>query len=134
MQVADFAWDRRRGRKMADSHDWLSHMACGARREQLDGPEWARDYGTDCRLLQLAGTGGHLTNVGMHPRGGLIMNSRIVLRSIFLTVSTFLFVGWLPARGDASHARIIRRSRPGAQGAASALCVVRDAVLGGSSP
>ena len=38
------------------------------------------------------------------------MNSRIVLRLIFLTLFTFLFVGWLPARGDASHARIIRLS------------------------
>jgi hypothetical protein len=38
------------------------------------------------------------------------MNSRLILRSIFLAVLTFLFVGWLPARGDASHARIIRLS------------------------
>ena len=38
------------------------------------------------------------------------MNSRVILRSIFLAVFTFLFVGWLPARGDASHARIIRLS------------------------
>jgi hypothetical protein len=38
------------------------------------------------------------------------MNSRIVLRSVFLTLFTFLFVGLLPARGDASHARIIRLS------------------------
>jgi hypothetical protein len=38
------------------------------------------------------------------------MNSRIVLRSIFLTLSPLLFVGWVPARADASHARIIRLS------------------------
>ena len=38
------------------------------------------------------------------------MNSRIVFRSIFLTLFMVLFVGWLPARGDASHARIIRLS------------------------
>jgi FecR protein len=60
--------------------------------------------------LQLAGNGSHLTSVGMHPKGGLIMNSRIILRSIFVAAFAFLFVGWLPARGDASHARIIRLS------------------------
>src|ERR1700740_3865540 len=38
------------------------------------------------------------------------MNSRIPLRSIFLTLFTIFFVGWLPARGNASHARIIRLS------------------------
>jgi len=38
------------------------------------------------------------------------MNSRIILRSIFLAAFTLLFVGWIPARGDASHARIIRLS------------------------
>src|ERR1700731_2276025 len=60
--------------------------------------------------LQPAGASGRLTSVGMHPKGGLIMNSRIILRSIFLAVFAFLFLGWLPARGDASHARIIRLS------------------------
>ena len=38
------------------------------------------------------------------------MNSRTVLRSIFLTLSMGLFVAWLPARADSSHARIIRLS------------------------
>src|SRR6202040_1136790 len=38
------------------------------------------------------------------------MNSRILFRSIFLTSLGLLLVGWLPAQGDASHARIIRLS------------------------
>jgi hypothetical protein len=38
------------------------------------------------------------------------MNSRILLRSIFLTSLTLLLVGWVPARADSSHARIIRLS------------------------
>jgi hypothetical protein len=38
------------------------------------------------------------------------MNSRIVLRSIFLTSLTLLLAGWVPARADSSHARIIRLS------------------------
>src|SRR5258706_2934603 len=38
------------------------------------------------------------------------MNSRIILRSIFLTALTLLFGGWFPARADSSHARIIRLS------------------------
>ncbi len=38
------------------------------------------------------------------------MNSRIVLRSIFLTSLALLLGGWFPARADSSHARIIRLS------------------------
>jgi hypothetical protein len=38
------------------------------------------------------------------------MNSRTVLRSIFLPLFTFLFAGSLPVLADASHARIIRLS------------------------
>jgi hypothetical protein len=38
------------------------------------------------------------------------MNSRIVFRSIFLTSLTLLLGGWVQARADASHARIIRLS------------------------
>jgi len=38
------------------------------------------------------------------------MNSRIVLRSIFLASLTLLLGGWLPTRADSSHARIIRLS------------------------
>jgi hypothetical protein len=41
---------------------------------------------------------------------GLMMNSRIVLRSIFLTLLTVLLAGCVPARADSSHARIIRLS------------------------
>src|ERR1700720_779506 len=60
--------------------------------------------------LQPAGRGGRLTSVGTHPKGGLIINSRIILLSIFVAAFAFLLVGWLPAQGDASHARIIRLS------------------------
>jgi hypothetical protein len=45
----------------------------------------------------------------VHP-GRFIMKSRTVLRSIFLMLFTVMFVGWLPARADSSHARIIRLS------------------------
>ncbi|HEY4816103.1 MAG TPA: DUF6600 domain-containing protein [Candidatus Acidoferrum sp.] len=38
------------------------------------------------------------------------MNSRILFRSIFLTSLGLLFAGWIPARADSSHARIIRLS------------------------
>jgi hypothetical protein len=38
------------------------------------------------------------------------MNSRLLLRSIFLTLLTVSLTGWLPARADSSHARIIRLS------------------------
>jgi hypothetical protein len=38
------------------------------------------------------------------------MNFRILLRSIFLTSLALLFAGWIPARADSSHARIIRLS------------------------
>jgi len=38
------------------------------------------------------------------------MNSRILLRSIFLTSLALLLAGWGPARADSSHARIIRLS------------------------
>jgi hypothetical protein len=42
------------------------------------------------------------------------MNSRVIpyscLKSIFLTIFAVLLTGWIPARADASHARIIRLS------------------------
>jgi hypothetical protein len=38
------------------------------------------------------------------------MNSRILFRSIFLTSLALLLAGWIPARADSSHARIIRLS------------------------
>jgi FecR protein len=38
------------------------------------------------------------------------MNTRTVLRSIFLTFLVMLFAGWRPAVADSSHARIIRLS------------------------
>ncbi len=50
-----------------------------------------------------------LLSGAVHPKG-LIMDSRIVFRSIFLTALTFLLGGWVAARADASHARIIRLS------------------------
>jgi hypothetical protein len=38
------------------------------------------------------------------------MNTRTLLRSIFLTLLVMLFAGWRPAAADSSHARIIRLS------------------------
>ncbi len=38
------------------------------------------------------------------------MNTRTLLRSIFLTFLVMLFAGWRPAAADSSHARIIRLS------------------------
>jgi hypothetical protein len=38
------------------------------------------------------------------------VNSRILFRFIFLSLVAVVLIGWVPARADLSHARIIRLS------------------------